>query len=78
MLARGADKVFASDVGSIDDNSPRNFPDTVSGWWVLLARWWPVRSSPLLMMRKAHISPILQWSTARSVPSFTEIQSRLT
>lgn len=42
MLARGAEKVFAVDVGSIDDNSPRNFPDTVSGWWVLLARWWPV------------------------------------
>lgn len=42
MLARGAEKVFASDVGSIDDNSPRTFPDTVSGWWVLFARWWPV------------------------------------
>lgn len=25
----------------LDDNSPRNFGDTVSGWWLLINRWNP-------------------------------------
>jgi predicted acylesterase/phospholipase RssA len=44
MLSKGASSVFAVDVGSIDDTSPRNFGDAVSGWWVLIMRWWPVRA----------------------------------
>ncbi|KAF9451397.1 patatin-domain-containing protein [Macrolepiota fuliginosa MF-IS2] len=41
MFSMGASTVFACDVGSIDDNSPRNFGDTVSGWWLLINRWNP-------------------------------------
>ncbi|KAF8640732.1 hypothetical protein AX17_000383 [Amanita inopinata Kibby_2008] len=41
MFSMGASTVFASDVGSIDDNSPRNFGDTISGWWLLVNRWNP-------------------------------------
>ncbi|KAG6911335.1 hypothetical protein DXG01_001006 [Tephrocybe rancida] len=46
MFSMGASEVFACDVGSwiwpkLDDNSPRNFGDTVSGWWLLLNRWNP-------------------------------------
>lgn len=41
MSSMGASTIFASDVGSIDDNSPRNFGDTVSGWWLLINRWNP-------------------------------------
>uniref|UniRef100_A0A8H8CR46 Lysophospholipase NTE1 n=1 Tax=Psilocybe cubensis TaxID=181762 RepID=A0A8H8CR46_PSICU len=41
MTSMGASFIFASDVGSIDDNSPRNFGDTVSGWWLLINRWNP-------------------------------------
>ncbi|KAI5124113.1 hypothetical protein M0805_000927 [Coniferiporia weirii] len=41
MLAMGASAVFASDVASIDDNSPRHFGDTVSGIWLLINRWNP-------------------------------------
>ncbi|KAF6754273.1 hydrolase [Ephemerocybe angulata] len=41
MFSMGASAVFASDVGSIDDNSPRRFGDTVSGWWLLVNRWNP-------------------------------------
>ncbi|KAG0151664.1 hypothetical protein CROQUDRAFT_667702 [Cronartium quercuum f. sp. fusiforme G11] len=59
MLRMGADSVFAVDVGSIDDTSPRNFPESVSGWWLLLNRLNP-------------------WSSADSVPTMTDIQSRLT
>ncbi|KAI6048040.1 hypothetical protein EDC04DRAFT_2864170 [Pisolithus marmoratus] len=58
MFSVGASAVFASDVGSIEDNSPRNFGDSVSGWWLLVNRWNP-------------------FSSARSVPAITEIQSRL-
>jgi lysophospholipid hydrolase len=41
MSSMGASTIFASDVGSIDDNSPRIFGDTVSGWWLLINRWNP-------------------------------------
>ncbi|KAF4611921.1 hypothetical protein D9613_004184 [Agrocybe pediades] len=41
MSSMGASCIFASDVGSIDDNSPRNFGDTISGWWLLINRWNP-------------------------------------
>ncbi|KIJ66403.1 hypothetical protein HYDPIDRAFT_109426 [Hydnomerulius pinastri MD-312] len=58
MFSMGASAVFAADVGSIDDNSPRNFGDSVSGWWLVVNRWNP-------------------FSSARSVPAITEIQSRL-
>ncbi|KAF9469736.1 hypothetical protein BDZ94DRAFT_1243142 [Collybia nuda] len=41
MFSMGASAVFACDVGSLDDNSPRNFGDTISGWWLLINRWNP-------------------------------------
>ncbi|TEB38634.1 hydrolase [Coprinellus micaceus] len=41
MNSMGASAVFACDVASIDDNSPRRFGDTVSGWWLLINRWNP-------------------------------------
>ncbi|KAG5643133.1 hypothetical protein DXG03_001523 [Asterophora parasitica] len=41
MFSMGASQVFACDVGSLDDNSPRNFGDSVSGWWLLLNRFNP-------------------------------------
>ncbi|WFD36247.1 hypothetical protein MCUN1_003125 [Malassezia cuniculi] len=49
MFAMGARTVFAIDVGSIDDTSPQHFGDTLSGWWVLLARlnpWSSLRNVP--------------------------------
>jgi lysophospholipid hydrolase len=41
MLEQGAASVFAVDVGSVDDTSPRNYGETVSGWYLLLQRWNP-------------------------------------
>ncbi|KAG6851376.1 hypothetical protein H0H93_005774 [Arthromyces matolae] len=41
MFSMGASEVFACDVGAVDDNSPRNLGDTISGWWLLLNRWNP-------------------------------------
>lgn len=46
MLSMGAASVFAVDVGSVDDTSPRNYGESVSGWWVLLQRWSPFATGP--------------------------------
>lgn len=53
MFSMGASAVFASDVGSLDDNSPRNFGDTVSGWWLLINRWNPFSNA-------RHVPPITE------------------
>jgi len=53
MFSMGASVVFASDVGSLDDNSPRNFGDTVSGWWLLINRWNPFSNA-------RHVPPITE------------------
>ncbi|QRV97636.1 cAMP-dependent protein kinase inhibitor [Ceratobasidium sp. AG-Ba] len=45
MIAHGASIVFAVDVGSLYDNSPRHYGDTISGWWILLNRWNPFSST---------------------------------
>jgi len=64
MLAMGPSAVFACDVGSIDDNSPRDFGDTVSGWWLLINRWNPfsnARSVPAIteiQSRLAYVSSV--------------------
>lgn len=46
MKSLGADVVFAIDVGSIDDNTPQQFGDSLSGFWALLNRWNPFSSYP--------------------------------
>ncbi|KAF8841901.1 patatin-domain-containing protein [Paxillus ammoniavirescens] len=64
MFSMGASVVFAADVGSIDDNSPRNFGDSVSGWWLVLNRWNPfsnARSIPAIteiQSRLAYVSSV--------------------
>lgn len=46
MLGQGAASVFAIDVGSVDDTSPRNYGESVSGWYLLLQRWNPFGKPP--------------------------------
>jgi len=48
MFSLGASSVFACDVASLDDNTPRNFGDTVSGWWLLINRWNPFSNARLV------------------------------
>jgi hypothetical protein len=59
MTQRGASRIFAIDVGGLDDQSPRNYGDTVSGFYVLINRYNP-------------------WSSARHIPTLTEVTGRLT
>ncbi|KAF9512765.1 hypothetical protein BS47DRAFT_1372722 [Hydnum rufescens UP504] len=46
MMSMGASAVFAVDVGSVDDTSPRSFGDTVSGLWLLFNRLNPFAATP--------------------------------
>ena len=39
MKSLGAETIFAIDVGSIDDDTPQQFGDALSGFWALVNRW---------------------------------------
>ncbi|KAJ7146253.1 hypothetical protein C8R44DRAFT_600464 [Mycena epipterygia] len=64
MFSMGASSVFACDVGSLDDNTPRKFGDTVSGWWLLINRWNPFSNARLvppiteIQSRLAYVSSV--------------------
>ncbi|KAJ5119336.1 Lysophospholipase nte1 [Penicillium atrosanguineum] len=46
MKSLGADVIFAVDVGSIDDNTPQGYGDSLSGFWSVFNRWNPFSSLP--------------------------------
>jgi predicted acylesterase/phospholipase RssA/CRP-like cAMP-binding protein len=46
MKSLGADVVFAIDVGSLDDDTPQQFGDSLSGFWAAINRWNPFSSYP--------------------------------
>lgn len=74
MLALGAKSVFAVDVGSIDDTSPRSYGDTLSGWWVLLNKWNPwsdarnIPSIPDIQGRLTYVSSVKTLEEAKRIP----------
>lgn len=74
MVAMGARDIFAVDVGSIDDTSPRSYGDTLSGWWVLLNRWNPwsdarnIPSIPEIQARLTYVSSVTSLEEAKRFP----------
>ncbi|KAG6813983.1 hypothetical protein H0H92_004476 [Tricholoma furcatifolium] len=80
MFSMGACEVFACDVGSLDDNSPRNFGDTISGWWLLLNRWNPfstARHVPAIteiQSRLAYVSSVKMLEDAKVAKGCIYIQ----
>ncbi|KAJ5633407.1 Lysophospholipase nte1 [Penicillium lividum] len=46
MKSLGADVIFAIDVGSLDDNTPQVYGDSLSGFWSMFNRWNPFSSIP--------------------------------
>ncbi|KAK7516703.1 hypothetical protein IWZ03DRAFT_195590 [Phyllosticta citriasiana] len=46
MKSLGADIIFAIDVGSLDDDTPQAFGDSLSGFWALMNRWNPFSAYP--------------------------------
>ncbi|GAA6055892.1 hypothetical protein JCM3770_002347 [Rhodotorula araucariae] len=74
MLAQGAASVFAVDVGSVDDTSPRNYGESVSGWWLLLQRWNPFGNAPNIpsiteiQARLTYVSSVKTLEEAKATP----------
>ncbi|KAK0541257.1 phosphatidylcholine and lysophosphatidylcholine phospholipase [Tilletia horrida] len=74
MFAMGARDVFAVDVGSVDDTSPRSYGDTLSGWWVLLNRLNPwsearmIPSIPDIQGRLTYVSSVKTLEEAKVTP----------
>ena len=46
MKSLGADVIFAVDVGSLDDDTPQSFGDSLSGFWATFNRWNPFSAYP--------------------------------
>lgn len=74
MKSLGADVIFAIDVGSLDDNLPQTFGDSLSGTWALLNRWNPFSSysnPPTLseiQARLAYVSSVDALERAKTTP----------
>ena len=64
MQRRGSKHIIAVDVGSVDDRSPMEYGNTLSGWWVLLNRINPfsahanVPTMADIQMRLAYVASV--------------------
>lgn len=74
MKGLGADVIFAVDVGSIDDNTPQAYGDSLSGFWSVVNRWNPFSSIPNpptlseIQARLAYVSSIENLERAKTMP----------
>ena len=74
MKSLGADVVFAVDVGSLTDNVPQAFGDSLSGAWAFLNRWNPFSPHPNpptlseIQSRLAYVSSIDALERAKTTP----------
>ena len=74
MRSLGADFIFAVDVGSINDDQPQAFGDSLSGFWALINRWNPLSSHanpPTLseiQARLAYVSSVDALERAKTTP----------
>ncbi|KAL7276055.1 phosphatidylcholine and lysophosphatidylcholine phospholipase [Rhizina undulata] len=74
MKSLGADVVFAVDVGSIDDDTPQTYGDSLSGFWTFMNRWNPFSSYPNpptlaeIQARLAYVSSVDALERAKAMP----------
>lgn len=74
MKSLGADVVFAVDVGSLYDDVPQTFGDSLSGSWALINRWNPFSSQPNpptlseIQAKLAYVSSIDALERAKNTP----------
>ncbi|EXJ84899.1 lysophospholipase nte1 [Capronia epimyces CBS 606.96] len=74
MKSLGADIIFAVDVGSLDDDTPQQYGDTLSGFWALFNRWNPFSSIPNpptlsdIQARLAYVSSVDALERAKAMP----------
>ncbi|KAI5923681.1 hypothetical protein F4810DRAFT_202837 [Camillea tinctor] len=74
MKSLGADIIFAIDVGSIDDDTPQSYGDSLSGMWAFFNRWNPFSSIPNpptlaeIQARLAYVSSVDALERAKAMP----------
>jgi lysophospholipid hydrolase len=71
MKSLGADVIFAVDVGSLDEDTPQSFGDSLSGFWATFNRWNPFSAYPNLseiQSRLAYVSSIDALERAKNTP----------
>ncbi|EED14313.1 Patatin-like serine hydrolase, putative [Talaromyces stipitatus ATCC 10500] len=74
MKSLGADIILAVDVGSLDDNTPQDYGDTLSGFWTFANRWNPFSSTPNpitlseIQARLAYVSSVDSLERAKNMP----------
>ncbi|KAL8812327.1 MAG: hypothetical protein Q9223_007321 [Gallowayella weberi] len=74
MKALGAETMFAVDVGSLYDDMPQAFGDSLSGMWALVNRWNPFSSFPNpptlseIQARLAYVSSVDALEKAKTTP----------
>ena len=74
MKSLGADVIFAVDVGSLDDTTPQDFGDSLSGMWAIFNRWNPFSSFPNpptlseIQGRLAYVSSVDALERAKTMP----------
>ncbi|KZF21201.1 putative patatin-like serine hydrolase [Xylona heveae TC161] len=74
MKSLGAEVIFAVDVGSIDDDTPQAFGDSLSGFWAFINRWNPFSGYPNpptlseIQARLAYVSSVDALERAKTYP----------
>lgn len=74
MKNRGAKYIIAVDVGSVDDRTPMNYGDTLSGFWVLFNRINPFSKHPNvpnmmdIQVRLAYVASVNALELAKKTP----------
>ncbi|KAN0070974.1 hypothetical protein V8E54_011139 [Elaphomyces granulatus] len=74
MKGLGADVIFAIDVGSLDDQTPQAYGDTLSGFWTFFNRWNPFSATPNpltlseIQARLAYVSSVDNLERAKTTP----------
>ncbi|GAP83574.1 putative lysophospholipase NTE1 [Rosellinia necatrix] len=74
MKSLGIDVIFAIDVGSLDDDTPQGYGDTLSGVWAFFNRWNPLSSTPNpptlaeIQGRLAYVSSVDALERAKAMP----------
>lgn len=74
MKSLGASVIFAIDVGSLDDDTPQGYGDSLSGVWAFFNRWNPFSSIPNpptlaeIQARLAYVSSVDALERAKMTP----------
>lgn len=74
MKKKGAKYIIAVDVGSVDDRTPMNYGDTLSGFWVWINRWNPFSKYPNIpnmmdiQLRLAYVASVNALEVSKKIP----------